>query len=255
VHYEIWSSRGPWAIQVLDADRAQCWTGVALKAGNQRVGRAPVRALLQQLADTARFLVGGGVNADFFLFDPPGVPYGAHVSNGRVINRPSATLPVFAIDSAGAPWIGVLRAAGPMPADSLPPRLVPIHPLEAVGGRPVLLRDSIPATDLDSNGGPNFAPVRHPRTAIGIASGGRRLLFVTVDGRQLPFSDGMTLRELAQLMLALGARDAINLDGGGSTTMLINHGGVMATLNRPSDAAGERPVGNALALVQRCARR
>jgi exopolysaccharide biosynthesis protein len=63
----------------------------------------------------------------------------------------------------------------------------------------------------------------------------------------------MTLRELADLMRALGARDAINLDGGGSTTMVADSAGVLRIVNRPSDAAGERPVGNALAIV-RCTR-
>ena len=44
VHYDIWSSHGPWAIQLLDADRA-CWSAVALKAGGQAIGRAPAREL------------------------------------------------------------------------------------------------------------------------------------------------------------------------------------------------------------------
>ena len=70
---------------------------------------------------------------------------------------------------------------------------------------------------------------RHPRTAVGRTSRGETLL-VTVDGRQDGWSDGLTARELAQVMQELGARDAVNLDGGGSTTMTI--GGRVA--NRPS---------------------
>ena len=68
----------------------------------------------------------------------------------------------------------------------------------------------------------------------------------------------MTLRELADVMRTLGARDAINLDGGGSTTMVYADTGNAGTLriaNRPSDAAGERAVANALAVVHACARR
>jgi hypothetical protein len=128
--------------------------------------------------------------------------------------------------------------------------LTPSPPAEAVGGFPLLVTDSVPAADLNTAGGGGFAPVRHPRTAVGIAAGGRRLLFVVVDGRQLPFSDGMTLVELADLFLRLGAPNAINLDGGGSSELVVNRAGVMAIANRPSDNI-ERPVANALALVQR----
>jgi exopolysaccharide biosynthesis protein len=67
----------------------------------------------------------------------------------------------------------------------------------------------------------------------------------------------MTLHELATLMLALGARDAINLDGGGSTTMVVKspESQSLRVVNMPSDASGERAVGNALAIVRECAAR
>jgi hypothetical protein len=72
---------------------------------------------------------------------------------------------------------------------------------------------------------------RHPRTAIGRSSGGQVLL-VTVDGRQSGWSSGLTMRELADVMIALGADDAVNLDGGGSTTMTVDG----AIWNRPSES-------------------
>ena len=124
---------------------------------------------------------------------------------------------------------------------------------EAVGGRPVLLRSGAEVGNLDSAGGASFAPVRHPRTAVGYDSTARRLLFVTVDGRQPGYSEGMTLRELAWLMGELGAHDALNLDGGGSTAMVVRHRGDSAGLrlvNRPSDKEGERTVGNALVVIR-----
>jgi hypothetical protein len=136
--------------------------------------------------------------------------------------------------------------------------LAPMRPREAVGGRPLLVRDSTIPGIVDTEGQPGFATGRHPRTAAGIARGGRQLILVVVDGRQMPYSDGMTLRELADLMLALGARDAINLDGGGSTTLVYapkDSGGALRIANRPSDAGGERTVGDALAIVNACARR
>lgn len=76
---------------------------------------------------------------------------------------------------------------------------------------------------------------------------------MTIDGRQPPFSDGMTLVELAELFRSLGATGAINLDGGGSTTMVVRHGDRQILANRPSDRTGERAVANALALIRRCA--
>ena len=61
--------------------------------------------------------------------------------------------------------------------DSVRVRVVlrPFHPLEALGGRPLLLRDSTVVAKVDTEGGPAFATARHPRTAVGIARGGRRL--------------------------------------------------------------------------------
>ncbi len=90
------------------------------------------------------------------------------------------------------------------------------------------------------------AEARHPRSAIGLSRDGRTMWLLVVDGRS-ERSVGMTLVELADAMRALGAWDALNFDGGGSTTLVID-GRVM---NTPSDATGERAVGNALLVRQR----
>ncbi|MBA3891366.1 MAG: phosphodiester glycosidase family protein, partial [Gemmatimonadaceae bacterium] len=89
--------------------------------------------------------------------------------------------------------------------------LLPFHPHDAVGGFPMLAVDSAIAPALDSAHTQSLGRVRHPRTAVGIGDGGRRLVLVVVDGRQEGYSEGMTLPELARLMLELGARDALNL--------------------------------------------
>jgi hypothetical protein len=78
---------------------------------------------------------------------------------------------------------------------------------------------------------------------VGVTDAGQ-LLLVVVDGRQSGYSAGMTLRELADLMVSLGAREAVNLDGGGSSEMFLN--GLVA--NRPSDGA-ERLVSSALVVL------
>jgi exopolysaccharide biosynthesis protein len=91
---------------------------------------------------------------------------------------------------------------------------------------------------------PTFSDRRHPRAAIGIDRKGA-VHIVAVDGRQPGHSDGMTLQELGDFLLAHGITDAMNLDGGGSTTLIV--GGHI--VNRPSDASGERAVSNALLLI------
>lgn len=82
---------------------------------------------------------------------------------------------------------------------------------------------------------------RNPRTAIGVRADGVTLL-VTVDGHRHGASVGLTVEELRQLLKSLGARDAVNLDGGGSTAMVVGN----RLINHPSDAAGERKVGDAI---------
>ena len=117
----------------------------------------------------------------------------------------------------------------------------------------MLVRDGAIAARLDSVGRSGFATSRHPRTAAGISRDASRLFLVTVDGRQAPYSDGMTLEELATLMRALGSHEAVNLDGGGSTAMVVADSDTSyRVVNRPSDRGGERAVGNAAAFVRRC---
>ncbi len=117
--------------------------------------------------------------------------------------------------------------------------------LEALGGLPRIVRDGRVSIETSVEGGENFKNVRHPRTAVGFSRDSTTVYLVTVDGRQPGWSVGMTLPELAQLMLDLGAYQAVNLDGGGSTTMVVRD----SVVNRPSDASGERPVANALLVV------
>lgn len=84
---------------------------------------------------------------------------------------------------------------------------------------------------------------RNPRTGIGVTAKGR-ILLVTVDGRQRN-SKGMTLVQFAKLFSYLGATEALNLDGGGSTTMVVNG----SVINKPSDPGGERPVSSSILIV------
>jgi hypothetical protein len=118
--------------------------------------------------------------------------------------------------------------------------------VEAIGGLPRLVRDgNISIESAREGGSASFTNNRHPRSAIGFNADTSRFFFVTVDGRQPGYSDGMTLPELAAFMRELGCTQALNLDGGGSTTMVVRG----KVVNRPSDATGERAVANALLLI------
>jgi hypothetical protein len=90
----------------------------------------------------------------------------------------------------------------------------------------------------------------HPRTAIGLDRDRKRLLFFIVDGRQPNYSEGVTLPELAQIAIEYEADIALNLDGGGSSTLAIEDAqGRPQILNSPIHASipgVERPVGNHL---------
>jgi len=241
IHRVIYSSNGPWTINVLSADLDRCTAAEAVASANGALQRTRTTAMLDSLERHEHVL--GGVNADFFDLKN-GRPTNLLVIDGAMRTPPIAQ-PVLAFDSAGAPHIGFFTLESG--------RLRPFQPLQAVGGRPVLVRDSAIAGEVDTFGSASFR-ARNPRTAAGIARNGKQLILVAVDGREYR-NAGMTLRELAELILALGARDAINLDGGGSTTMIVAQPSASDSLrivNHPSGKEGERAVGDALAIVHRC---
>jgi Phosphodiester glycosidase len=113
---------------------------------------------------------------------------------------------------------------------------------DIVGGAGLLVRDGRAIDDWTiEQFARGFAETRHPRTMIGTTSDGT-IWLVTVDGRQPQLSAGMTLAELRALASRLDLVNALNLDGGGSTTMWVRG----KILNSPSDTAGPRKVSDAL---------
>ncbi|MEU5884728.1 phosphodiester glycosidase family protein [Spirillospora sp. NPDC047279] len=135
-------------------------------------------------------------------------------------------------------------------------RRVPLNARTAiVGAGPQLVRDGRPWVNAYADGlvheGTdrsfyyNWVLRRNPRTMIGVDRQGR-LLMVVADGRAAGYSEGLSVKESADVMAALGAVRAMNLDGGGSST-LARAGGTL--VNRPSDAAGERSVGDGILLL------
>jgi len=116
-----------------------------------------------------------------------------------------------------------------------------------VGGAGLLIRGGRLISDWTMEQlSPGFAATRHPRTLIGTHADGAVWL-ITVDGRQPKLSAGMSLFELRELARRLGLTNALNLDGGGSTTMWVDG----TIVNSPSDAAGPRKVSDALLVMPR----
>ncbi len=121
---------------------------------------------------------------------------------------------------------------------------LPFVPEVLLGGGPILLANGAVQTNPDGFNPHSFVNARHPRTAIGVRKDAT-IVLVTVDGRQPKKSVGMTIPELTALMQELGCVEAMNLDGGGSTTMVLRG----KVVNSISDATGERAVSDALLVI------
>jgi hypothetical protein len=345
--YTLVQNAGPWRSSVLELD-LRCTGLVASKGAESAVGRRTTSALLAAQPAAARAIAA--INADFFLFAPPGVPTNAHIEHGRVMAGPDSK-PVLWVDGRGAVHTDTLRTRGLLrtPSGSLSlnawnrPALrsmgivdarwgvpldtavrrrvyrlnpvgkpvdghatrrgrfvlargtardtlvfgdtlllhvvpgttwavqegdtlsldiavqrlgdsVPAGVVHAVSGRPILLRDSTLTADVHSEGNAGFRGP-NPRSAFGLSRDGRRAWLVVIDGRQPARSAGTSLEQTGALLRMLGANSAINLDGGGSSALVVRDPatGAGQLRNRPSDPS-ERPVGNALVVTSRCGR-
>lgn len=115
---------------------------------------------------------------------------------------------------------------------------------------PMLLNNGKPVTQRDDR---TFVTKRHNRTALGVKPDGTTILLVA-DGRFKHQAEGLTLFELQRIMRWLGCTEAINLDGGGSSTMYVHDKPHSGVVNYPSDNGlhdheGERPVSNAILVL------
>jgi uncharacterized protein YigE (DUF2233 family) len=116
----------------------------------------------------------------------------------------------------------------------------------AIGGGPRLVKDGKPAVNAEEERFDHRFTYEHaPRTAVGTAPDGT-LYLVALDGRHPPRDTGATLPEMASVMIALGCNQALNLDGGGSTTMVVRD----RIVNRPSDGR-ERGISTGIMVLPR----
>lgn len=180
--------------------------------------------------------VVGAINAGGYDMSN-GRPSGAFIMSGTPINEPTGT--TFWIDASGDAHITDAQKCNAALAEG--------NVLEAVASFGDIFVDGHARSDLDNS-------TRASRTAIGIKADGTVVMFM-VDGRQAPYSVGMTMAEVAASMEDLGCVQAINLDGGGSSTFATQREGepesstAGLTLRcRPSDGY-ERKVSNTIMVL------
>jgi exopolysaccharide biosynthesis protein len=118
---------------------------------------------------------------------------------------------------------------------------------EVIGGGPRLVHDGIASPKTNDVASQHRRNIRHPRTVVGLDATGTKLTILVVDGRKPGVALGMTYTELAAEMVRLGCKEALNLDGGGSSLMAVHDPktGRMKILNHPTDGH-ERAVANVL---------
>lgn len=196
---------------------------------------APISKQLEAMqANRQNINVLGGVNADFYLIKRSNMVKGAMYRGSECLKGD--------IDE-GENLFLVLKdgSAHCMTAEeylALDKNLI----AEAVSGRQMLLNDGVAQSD-DTH--------LEPRTAVGVTKSGKRLFILVGDGRRKEYSNGLSYADMAQIFKSLGAYDALNLDGGGSSSFCLSVGdGKFAPINRPSDRAGERFVPNGIAVVE-----
>ncbi len=235
--------RATFPLLTLNAPTTGTYEGTTL--WTPRVGASSPRDTLRKPSEIT--LAPAGRRGDTLLFVRRGSAKGGGLPippGGAVLSATGAR--AAAVDStADGDTVRITLAAAPWPAS---PRAA-AAPALIIGGWPRLLRDgaSVAArAPADEGTISRNAEVRHPRTGIGFSRDSATLYLVTVDGRQAA-SAGMTLVEFAALMKELGAWNALNFDGGGSTTLVIGD----RVANVPSDQTGERAVGSALFIVEK----
>ncbi|MGE5593740.1 MAG: phosphodiester glycosidase family protein [Betaproteobacteria bacterium] len=223
---------GPLTVDVLEIDSKD--PAISVRPVLAGKSGAPGLARVSEIA--AREGAIAGVNGVFHAAD--GTPLGLVVIDGQLKAPPLMNRTALGIASDGA----LLMDNVSMDENgNLIPDWRTLGVVHAIGGGPRLVKDGkVHITSGEERFKPDVAVGRAPRTAAGITTDGK-LLLVAVTGRQAYHSIGVTLEELANLMVELGARDAMNLDGGGSSTMVVRD----YVMNTPSDGQ-ERRVADAI---------
>ena len=172
--------------------------------------------------------VVAATNADFFDMHDTCMPSGLVIKNGVIVANENSDRPFFAIEKNGMPLI----------SSNHDPDLCLDDIYSAVCGREVILYYGEP---FDLALCEPFGTTRHPRTCVGICPDNTFIILV-VDGRIPDYSNGASLTDLCLFLQKLGAVDGINLDGGGSSTMIVKKENGFEMINHPADL--HRPFDN-----------
>ena len=206
------------------------------------------RNCIQTVMDQAKSAIRDGerviaaTNADFFDMFGDCSPSGITVKNGRVVANPNSTRAFFGTKKDGTPVITSL-AESPEILSELS---------SAVAGRDILLVNGMTADVASLE---PFGDCRHPRTCVGLYPNNDFVLLV-VDGRIPGYSHGASLTDLMRIMQSFGVEKALNLDGGGSSTMIVEQDGDLTMLNHPADLPRPlekliRPVYNSVLITKK----
>lgn len=208
----------------------------------------PYQTTLAPVSDIARREgLDLAFNASFFAVDKTGPWEGKGYTAGqpaRAIGRTATDGRAWPAPERGDEWpVLWVDAEGRARVDA--PANVPDDAPQVVAGNAWILREGRDAVPTQG-----MMTVRHPRTAVGVSADGRTLTILSVDGRQPGVASGMTGQEMRDELLKYGVHNAINLDGGGSTTVVQRDRAVgdVRVLNRPSDGR-ERPVANVIGIT------
>lgn len=186
-----------------------------------------------KLVESAGNTVIGGINGDYFVSS--GKPNGVLVKDGKIIKKYStkATWTYFGITKDKQAVIGDEADLAANSMDNL---------RDAIGGKDWLVRGG--------NIMPQTVPTREAKTAIGVTSAGKVVMFV-VDGGLFNYSNGLILADVAKIMQQLGCTDAISLSSGRSSTFMSRVNNLIALRNIPSNNMVEDPISNGLLIIKK----
>lgn len=185
------------------------------------------------LAINGSFFYPFAENTPWDYYPRPGEPVkalGANISNGTEYGKKESQWNILCFDS---------NHLAEIVEQKCPPKTI-----QGIAGMEIVVRDGKSAIGNQTKA--------YPRTMVGIDRAGTKLWLVVVDGKQLFYSEGVTLKELADLAVNLGCDRALNLDGGGSSTLVVKQNNKIEVLNAPIHTKipmRERPIANHLGFL------
>lgn len=213
----------PYMVYILEIDPEKATLHTGTSNNNYELIPTEKQDVQQQMEASRKdgLDVVAAVNGDFFAISTSYQPTGLCIKQGKMISSNAQNRPYSAINKDGQYLISTGFR------DTVDPTFLEM----AVGGSRVILTDGIVAKFEATD---DHANTLHPRTLAGEKADGTMLL-VVVDGRQPELSNDADLTQCAELMRGLGAVNAINHDGGGSSTMILYREGQYEVKNSPSD--------------------